>query len=55
MGESGREELKILIEKKKKEADSALRHVKTDFRSMMNEERFNSFMTDVLIIKKPVH
>ena len=41
--------------KKKKNADSALRHVRTDFRSVMSEERLNSFMTDVFIIKKPVH
>ena len=41
--------------KKKKEADSTLRHVRTDFQSMMSEEHVNSFMADVLIIKKPVH
>ena len=40
---------KTLIEKKK--ANSALRHVGTDFQSMIGEERLNSFMTDVLIIK----
>ena len=40
---------------KKKEANSALRHIRTGFRSMMSEERLNSFMTDVLIIKKPAH
>ena len=40
---------------KKKEANSALRHVRTHFRSMMSEERLNSFMTDILIIKKTVH
>ena len=44
-------EKKTLIEKKKK-ANSALRHVRTDFRSMMSEGRFNSFMMDVFIIKK---
>ena len=44
---------KALIEKKKKEkkADSALQHIRTDFWSMMSEERLNSFMLDVLIIK----
>ena len=35
--------------KETKKANSALRHVRTDFRSMMSEERLNSFMTDVLI------
>ena len=52
-----KEELKTLIEKKKKKkkVNSALRDVRTDFRSMMGEERLNSFMADVLIIKKPVH
>ena len=41
--------------KKTKKANSDLRHVRTDIRSMMSEERLNSFMMDVLIIKKPVH
>ena len=34
-----------------KKANSALRHVRTDLRSMVSEGRLNSFMTDVLIIK----
>ena len=38
-----------------KKANSVLRHVRTDFWSMMSEETLNSFMTDVLIIKTPVH
>ena len=32
--------------KKTKKANSDLRHVRTDIRSMMSEERLNSFMTD---------
>ena len=49
-------EKKTLVEKEQtKKANSALRHVRTDFRGMMSEERLNSFMTDVLIAKKPVH
>ena len=40
---------KTQIEKKAK------RHVRTDFQSMMGEERLNSFMAEVPIIKKPVH
>ena len=50
-------EKKTLVEKKTKKANSALRHVRTDFRSMMSEEeeRLNSFMTNVLIIKKPAY
>ena len=58
-----REKKKTLIEKNKKtkkketkkKANSASQHVKTDFRSAMSEERLNSFMTDVLIIKRSVH
>ena len=45
-------------EKKKKETKkttSALRHARTDFRSMMSEERLNLFIMDVHIRKKPVH
>ena len=38
---------------KTKKANSALRHVRTYFRSMMSEGHLNSFMTDVFIIKKP--
>ena len=37
--------------KKKEEANSALQHVRTDFRSMMSEERLNSFTTDAFIKK----
>ena len=45
-------------EKKQKKTNrkkpySTLRHVGTDFRSMMSEVRLNSFMTDIFIIKKP--
>ena len=53
-----RKKKKTLIEKKtkqKKEPNSALRHVRTDFWSMISEERLNYFMTDVPLIKKPVH
>ena len=47
---------KTLIKRKQtKKANSSLRHVRTDYRSMMSEERLNSFMADVLIIKKLVH
>ena len=35
--------------KETKKASSALRHARTDFRSIMSEERLNSFLT--LIIK----
>ena len=38
--------------KNKKKTNSALRHVRTGFRSMMSEGRLNSFMKDVFIIKK---
>ena len=55
MGGSGKEQLKTLIEGKTKKANSALRHVRTGFESVIREERPNSFMTDVLIIKEPVH
>ena len=48
-------EKKTLIEKKTKQANPALQHVRTDFRSRMSEERLNSFMTDPFIIKKRVH
>ena len=34
------------IPDRKKEANSALRYVKTDFQSMMDEDRLNSFMTE---------
>ena len=43
------------VQKTTNQANSALRHVRTDFRSMMNEECLNSFMTEALIIEKPVH
>ena len=39
----------------RKKANSAIRRVRTDFWSMMSKERLNSFMADVIIIKKPVH
>ena len=38
--------------KKKKKVNSALQLVKTDFWSMMGEERRNSFMAEIPIIKK---
>ena len=38
------------IEKKTKEASSSLKQVRKDFRSLMGEERLNSFMTEILII-----
>ena len=38
--------------KKKKKANSALRHVRINFQSMMTEGRLNSSMMDVFIIKK---
>ena len=41
--------------KQNKKVNSALWHVRTDFQSMMGEERLNSFMAEVPIIKKPVH
>ena len=40
---------------KQKNANSALQHVRVDFRSMIGEEHFNSFITDVHIIQKPAH
>ena len=36
--------------KKAKKANSALQHVRKAFRSMMDEERLNSFMMEVPII-----
>ena len=35
--------------------NSALQHVTTDFRSMIDEERFYFFMTETPNIQKPVH
>ena len=55
MSGNDKEELKTMIEKNKKNKKKALRDVTADFRSMMGEEHLNSFMADVLIIKKPVH
>ena len=48
---------KTLIEKekKKRKANSALQHAGTEFWSMMSEERLDSLMMDLLIIKKPAH
>ena len=43
------------VQKTTNQTNSALRHVRTDFWSMMNEECLNSFMTEALIIEKPVH
>ena len=40
---------------RKKKANSALRHVRTNFQSMMSEERLNSFMTEILTMQKPVY
>ena len=35
--------------------NSALQHVRTDFRCMIGEERLDSFMTEDPIINKPDH
>ena len=49
------ERVKSPDRKKNKKANSALRHVRIDVQSMMNEVRLNSFIVDVLIMKEPVH
>ena len=43
-------ERKPTLKKRQEKANSALQHVRTDFRSMMNKERLNAFMTQILII-----
>ena len=39
----------------RKKMNSALQHVRTDFRCMIGEERLDSFMTEDPIINKPDH